>query len=765
MRLTLPVFRLPLIPTVGLVVLGSSLSFSPIANAQEKIQQEAIADLNFNKQLEPADIVYQAHKKLRNAETALKSEDYKTAWKNYSSALQYYQTLKLTHPLWMPEVVKFRINDTSEKLDALKPKIEKILGKEQAAAEGIISSSKHLPFDNNEFNIPAELLQITNQIKALTTELNTNQKNYERTRTTQEAHLLAAEGKLQLWKKDNQTNGKIVSSLEAEIQRTKDLLAKNKLSEKSHSNKIQAQIDKLQAELSKHSNAPLKQDLEKYNKELGKRNDELRIMSRALLKSQRDAQAFKQKAKDMVDQIAQEKAENERLNNDLKSQSHTSAKVLKGLMTQLEESKKREKTLSTDLNEAKNLLAEITGKLDQQIAENSELKLQLEAVTIERDRLSTLIVGSADDRINKIAKQNIQLMQELRDARATLSDVTKNQGDNIDRRQKAERDLAIAKKRILTSQEQNLKDTQQMLALKKELAMVKAGAEGKLSNNNLSPIEREENKILRNAAIKYQRREAFWRKKWELEKRRHIANTNDPEAEALMQNELTKEKLQLTKKEEDIINKVAQVDGALFLDGVVRNNADSIIASSEKKVEMRQDFAENLIKKGKYELALDVLKDANEIIPNKFSTLMNLGVVNMRLRDLNSAEQFFEDGIVMKRNNPSVHYLLGITRYRMGNNDAAEKSLQFSKELDFAQEKVHYYLGVIAGDSGRLEQAKEHFLNSLRVNPELAEALMALSINSLMTDNIETAQDYYQKALQKGLSPVSNHAKKLGLPH
>ncbi len=760
---TLPTFTF-MTPLLGAIVLSAYLTLTPSVLAQDqlqKVQQDAIDDLDTNKQLEPAEIIYQAHRKIRNAEAAENALDFKAAWKDYSTVLNYYQTLKLTHPLWQPSVVKWRIENTSKRLDALKPKVQEILDKEQAAAENIITGNKSSTLDKHKFAIPAELQQITNNILHLNKELQDNKKHYERERTIQEAHLLGAKGKLQLWKKDNQTNGTIVAELEKEIKRSEALLKNNKQFKTEATDKIQGQIKQLQKELSKYSNTPLKQDLDRYNEELGKRNEELGIMSRALLKSQRQAESAEKKAEAMTAQLEKAQQENTRLSNSLESQASTSAEVVQGLMKQLDASKKREKQLTTELSEAKVALAELTGKLDQQMLENNELKQQLDAVTTERDNLSALMQGSPDERIKKIASQNITLMQELRDARESLTRVTKNQGNNIDRLQRAERDLAVAKQKILDTQAQNLKDAQQMLALKKELEMVKANAEDNIHNENLSPVEREENRILRTAAIKYQRREAFWRKKWELEKKRNLSLLDDPEAAALVQNELTEEKLQITDKERNIINKVAQVDGSLFLSSDIK----STIAKSEEKVSLRQEYAENLIRKGNFVLAKDVLLDANEIIPNKFSTLINLGVVSMKLEDLDAAEQYFKDGVVMKNNNPSVHYLLGLTQFRKGNTEIAEKSLTFSKDLDFTQEKVHYFLGVITGTNGKIDQAEEHFSNALRVNPELAEALMALSINSRLKGDIEAAQDYYQQALEKGMPASPSYAKELGLPH
>jgi len=98
-------------------------------------------------------------------------------------------------------------------------------------------------------------------------------------------------------------------------------------------------------------------------------------------------------------------------------------------------------------------------------------------------------------------------------------------------------------------------------------------------------------------------------------------------------------------------------------------------------------------------------------------------------------------------------------------SEIAQKSLKFSLDLDPIQEKANYYLGVIAGNSGKIDQAEDYFKKAIRINPELAEAYMALSINCLMKEETEAAQDYYQEALEKGMKPLPSHAKRLGLPH
>ncbi len=752
--------------TLGAIVFGTTLVFnSPITSFAQAVpvaNQTATED----KQLEPSDLFFQAHLKRYNGEKAEKEGDFKTAWKEYSSALKYYQNLKLTHRLWKPEVIDYRINATTKVLEKIKPQLKNQLEKEQAAAEGIISDKTKFNLDLNQFDTPPELLKITNGINLQQDKLADNKKKFDREQVLQRAHLNRLEGELKLFEKNNQANPAQAAKIEKEIARTRALLENIAHYSKTDQKKILDNITKLKKQLAKHSSAPLKADLERSQKDLNRRTAEVRIMAEALVESKQEQEVYQQKMQKMAQQLTLSKAENSKLTAQLKEQSGTSTKVVKALYAKLEAANKREKTLIDELKETKVMLAELSEKFDQQSEQNKELKQQLRAVTDEKDRLAALMLQDPNERIRTIVKQNLGLIQDLKNAKDALQRVSKDHASNQDRLVTAERDLAVAKQRILDQQTQSLQDNRRIKELQRKLIAIQNSASDQLSTGTLTAAEKEENTLLRSTAKKLMAREVANTKKLALLQKHILTQNDDPIGLALVHNNINADTLQLSEKEKQILNKKRVADATF-----TRKSKGSLADTRSTEDRIKNDVktihrvVDGLIQRGRLASAKDLLEDANGMLPNNFSTLMNLGTVTMKMQDLDNAETHFKDGIVMKRNNPYAHYMLGLCQYRKGKGDIAEKSLQSSVELDGSQEKAYYYLGVIAGQSGRLETAEKYFKIAIRINPDLDQAYFALSVNCLLQNKISEAQDYYQEALQKGLAPVPTHAEKLGLPH
>ena len=199
----------------GAVVLCTTLVFNaPItSSAQSQIADQNPVDQSVNK-VEPSDLFFQAHLQLNKGKLAIEKGEFKLAWKNYNSALKYYQNLKLTHRLWKPDVVNYRIKTTNEVLEKIRPDVKKQLEKEQAAAQGIITGKKKIDLNKTDYDAPIELLNISKRVQLLQKDLEETRKHYEKKQTLQQAHLAAATGELEIWRKKNQKNPKIAAEIE-----------------------------------------------------------------------------------------------------------------------------------------------------------------------------------------------------------------------------------------------------------------------------------------------------------------------------------------------------------------------------------------------------------------------------------------------------------------------------------------------------------------------------------------------------------------------
>jgi len=749
--------------TLSAAVVGIT-SFVCLPLTAQAQQGQAQVEQESENKLEPSDIFYQAHVRFNNGEKALEKKQFLKAWEDYSAALKYYQTLKIAHKLWKPGVVDYKIKQTNKKLEDIRPQVKEEVATNNKAKEGLFNSEN---IDLDALGAPSELIAYSNKIKILQSQLTSREEHYKKESEKEKAQLLKLEGDLRAWKQKNQKNPKIVANIEQEIKKSEAALKNAEIYRNSDIQKIKSNITNLNKELLKNSDAPLKADLANSRKKLAQSNHDLKVVSIAFKRAQAEKVAADKKLKTTISELESTKKENQRLSSLISEQQNISTKTVKALHQKLKESEAREKSLAADLKEAKTLLAEVSGKLDQQIAHNERLQDQLEVVTAEKDRLTDLMLSNKDERFTKVIAQNLSLITELKESKDKLRIVLSAQADNISATRKAETELAVAKKRLLDFQSQSVKDNKRIRELQQQLLNEHKTSTNKIASGSLSPEALQENTILRDTAKKLLKRQLNEQKKLKLLKMQMLAENPGPELKALIDNNLTSDNLAITAREKEIIEKVDLVDGEINpLDRKLSAaETRSSIARATEQVNTIHRVAEDMVVRNRLAAARDLLEHANEIKPNNFPTLMNLGAVSMKMQDLDKSEQYFEDGIVMEQNSPYAHYMLGFCFFKKGQKDLAEKSIKHSLKLDSTQAKAKVLLGIIAGENGRLTQSNDHFKGALRIYPELAEAYFGLSINALQNEEIGKAQDYYQEALRKGLAANPAHAKKLGVPH
>ena len=158
-------------------------------------------------------------------------------------------------------------------------------------------------------------------------------------------------------------------------------------------------------------------------------------------------------------------------------------------------------------------------------------------------------------------------------------------------------------------------------------------------------------------------------------------------------------------------------------------------------------YVEDLIirhfKKGRIQAAHSVLIDINERVPGNYSILCKLGVVEMKLGHYDKSIAYLDEAITMRENSGYAHFMMGIAQYKNKEIDDAQSSFERSLIL----------LGNLAGAAKQYQQAEEHFLSTIKINPSLADAYYNLSVLYLQQKRKQDALSYYQKALNNGAQP------------
>lgn len=711
------------------------------------------------KEVDPSDIFFQAHVKLRNGEKLVAKEDYIAAWKDYKAALKYYSNLQATHPMWKADVIDYRVKDVTKRLENLKPLAKKQAEAAQNKVADMLDGGEKLDLENFKFTVSGELKGIIDEVARVQKDIAANKKRYDRERTVNEAHLQAAQSKLAIFKKKNQKDPAKARVLKKEIDRIEAIIEENKKYSSTQDKKLSENLKNLQSQLRKHSAAPLREDLLKKDAELKKKQQELVIVSRGLIKWKAKAETATKQLEEKQTQLDSANGEIAQLKQQLKKQSKDATKVVKSLYKKLDEAKKKQLETEKELVKAKTMIADLTGELDKQRELNKDLTEELKEVREDRDRLQDLLLKDPDKRIAQVVKQNISLIEELKEKKETLKRVIKDQSDDQERLIAAERDLAVAKQKILDQQKQTKADTLRIKQLQMQLSDIDTELKTKRGSGKLTTIEREELTELRKTSQKLLNKHRFVQKKYDLLKKQVIKSSKEQVLIDLVNNSVSPELL--TEKEQKLIRK-SDATITTFTD-LSKAQREMNAQRMEAKVDSYRNVARMLISNDRLLAARVTLHEANDELPNHFPTLMDLGCVNMRLRDFDKAEEHFKDGIVMQKHNPYAHYMLGMCYFNKREDDLAEKSLKHSLGLNNAQSKAHFYMGTIAGMQNRLDTAEDYFKDAIRYNPEMGHAYFALSVNYFLKKDIKNAQDFYQEALKNGYPPNPSHEKKIGL--
>jgi len=108
----------------------------------------------------------------------------------------------------------------------------------------------------------------------------------------------------------------------------------------------------------------------------------------------------------------------------------------------------------------------------------------------------------------------------------------------------------------------------------------------------------------------------------------------------------------------------------------------------------------------------------------------------------------FEHTLKITSNNYLPHNNLGVALQDEGRIDEAIDHYLKALQINPYYEKAHYNLGVALQDEGRIDEAIDHYLKGLQINPDDEKAHYNLGIALQGEGRVDEAIDHYLKALQ-----------------
>lgn len=739
-----------------------SLAFSPLLSAQQS-----------SAAVRPGTILLSAYQTVNDAEKLEDDKQHKEAWNKYQQALRYYQSLSAAHPEWKPHIVKRRIRSTTEAIARVEPMAQRAFMLEQAKIQDFVGQSGDPSqiaaapsFTNNPQNLKA-LSRLNEQLQSQQRQLEDlkNKHTSEKLALTEQVASLERELRKQqqgLGEESTQSrilNGEI-AKLQAELRRSEQLGQQDQ-------QKLVDTIEKLQRTRTALATAPLRQDVEKLQRQKDQQEQELRLLA---MEQQRTQRALKIKTLDSQQAQRELKttkallAKKTQLLED--SQKNTKA-VVDSMRREISTLKSKLSAAEAKIAEQGTEIADLINRLAESESVTDELRNELANMTAERDQLSEMLQLSDADRAKELMEENLRLGQELGYAKRNLAQLSVDKNAALDRVIEAENTVAFAKQQLINIRQENtafrkrisnLEDT--LKTTQEQLAQLSSETQGGTQSD---PAAREEADLLKQTVKRLlaqsSRRRQAERMLWQEYQKSAQA---DP-AFVKKYNEFSASDLQLTSKELDILS-TKQSDGAFYSPHAraSRQQQEKAQAKADGQIASYHSIAKRFIEKENYEIAKDIFDEAYDTIPD-YSFLINRGVVRMRLNEFEEAQEIFELGASQRPRSPYTHFMLGLSRFELGNDDLAAKSMDRALDLKPDHKIAMLYRGLIEAKNGREQKALEFLEKAIQIDPEFAMAHFNQAVlHNMMNDN-KKARESYNNALRSGLAPNMEFEKTIGI--
>ncbi|MEM1441639.1 MAG: tetratricopeptide repeat protein [Verrucomicrobiota bacterium] len=444
---------------------------------------------------------------------------------------------------------------------------------------------------------------------------------------------------------------------------------------------------------------------------------------------------------------------------------------LRDAMAQLQE--------STDRN------SKLLAALDQSQGEIKKLRDRLAEVERDRDNLADVVRGEGNGgkALKELMERNKALSEQLNRAEklaTSLSELSKEKDEDIAMLKSEIGRIKVERDRLLS---ENMRHQQSIDELERKLEMLSDGLtqEEKEAMANASPVERQENELLRSIVLKQLRRQAQMKQAKELLLKQldKVGSRSDTllglVEDMATGSQLTDEEKSLFKSPqfqeivdaampdepfEPAVDAVAEtsdnsVSATLVAAGAGPVDGNDVVKDQKLSVELSQiekaarlDFSE-----GRYSEAEAGFLEYLRYRPRNVACLCNLGILKIAVRNFSEAEYYLEKAIAIQSDSGLAHYLLGRTYFLQDKLDDALAKLEEGLSYDPQNAKAHNTVGVISTRKGWVARAEKAFTSAVSINPKYGDAHFNLAVLYVTRENPnpKAAEKHYYEALHLGV--------------
>jgi len=183
----------------------------------------------------------------------------------------------------------------------------------------------------------------------------------------------------------------------------------------------------------------------------------------------------------------------------------------------------------------------------------------------------------------------------------------------------------------------------------------------------------------------------------------------------------------------------------------VEKHFDAAIISDYKDAEILDDKGEELLKKSQFQNAKEQFVKAQEKKNHCADVYYQQSKYLLNQLKINEALNSLGNSIKMNPSISEVQREYGILLSSDNQIDNARFHLEKSLDINYGDSISHYHLGMIMVKMKDYEDAEQHFLSALDIDPKLVYCFVELASLKLIIDQKNEAKEYYDKA--KLISP------------
>jgi Flp pilus assembly protein TadD len=459
----------------------------------------------------------------------------------------------------------------------------------------------------------------------------------------------------------------------------------------------------------------------------------------------------------------------------------------------VEELKDLLKSATEQLQDSVDTNAQLVTALSDSQQEIKKLRSRMAELERERDNLAEVVRGEGNGgtALKELMDRNRELTAQLDRAEqlaTSLSELNKEKDQDIVLLKSEINNIKFERDRLLS---ENLRHQQSIEELQRKLELLSDGLseEERSAIVMASPVERQENELLRSIVLKQLRRQAQMKQAKELLVRQldKVGNRSDTLL-GLIEDIATG--AQLTEEEKALFRapQFQELVEAASTDtprapakevqspdeGAADANApetatmsatlvapgsgpppDAVIQNKKVSVELAQiDKAARLdFKEGRYAESEAGFLEYLRLRPRSVSCLCNLGVLKIAMKNFSEAEYFLERALALDEKSGLAHYLLGRAYFLQGKLDDALSKLETGLTFEPQNAKAHNCIGVISSQKGWLGRAENAFTSAVSIDPKFGDAHYNLAVLYATRDEPDSkaAEKHYFEALHLGV--------------